>query len=125
MEKEKLENGELEIWTPKEVDAGLKEGNIVLVDVRTPAEYAFEHVEGALLLPMAFFDPRFLPEDKDKRLVLMCGSSARSEKMARRTLEAGAQRIAHMKGGFGRWKDAKLGYITTDMATGAPARKSP
>lgn len=125
MQKEKLENGELENWTPEEVDAGLKDGNIVLVDVRTPAEYAFEHVEGALLLPMAFFDPRFLPEDKDKRLVLMCGSSARSGKMARRTLDAGAQRIAHMKGGFGGWKDAKLEYITTDMATGAPTRKSP
>lgn len=125
MEKEKIENGELETWTPKEVEAGLRGGNIVLVDVRTPAEYAFEHVEGALLLPMAFFDPRFLPEDKDKRLVLMCGSSARSEKMARRTLEAGAHRIAHMKGGFGEWKNTKLEYITTDMTTGAPVRKSP
>lgn len=64
MEKEKIENGELETWTPKEVEAGLRGGNIVLVDVRTPAEYAFEHVEGALLLPMAFLIRGFCPKIK-------------------------------------------------------------
>ena len=124
MKQENIDAGTLETWTPQEVQAALKDSKAVLVDVRTPAEYAFEHVEGALLLPMAFFDPRYLPEDKDKRLVLMCGSSARSEKMARKTLEAGAGRIAHLEGGFGGWKEAKLDYITTDMASGAPVRKS-
>lgn len=124
MKQEVVDKGTLETWTPQEVDTALRGGTAVLVDVRTPAEYAFEHVEGALLLPMAFFDPMYLPEDKDKRLVLMCGSSARSEKMARRTLEAGAERIAHMEGGFAAWKKAKLDYIATDMASGAPVRKS-
>lgn len=124
MKTEMTEDGELETWTPQEVSEGLGNGRVVLVDVRTPAEYAFEHVEGALLLPMAFFDPRFLPEDAGKRLVLMCGSSARSGKMARRTLASGADRIAHLDGGFGAWKQAGLDYVTTDMASGAPVRKS-
>lgn len=123
MKQETIENGTLEIWSPEEVAAALDEGTAVLVDVRTPAEYAFEHVEGALLLPMAFFDPKFLPEDTGKRLVLMCGSSTRSEKMARKVLAAGAKRIAHLEGGFGAWKQAKRDYITTDMASGAPVRQ--
>ena len=118
MKKEMVDGGALETWTPEEVEAALRKGEIVL------AEYAFEHVEGALLLPMPFFDPRYLPEDNEKRLILMCGSSARSEKMARKTLQSGAKRIAHLEGGFGAWKDAKLDYVTTDMASGAPVRKS-
>ncbi|SIO29717.1 rhodanese-like domain-containing protein [Vannielia litorea] len=124
MKTETTDHGTLETWTPEEVNEGLTQGKLVLVDVRTPAEYAFEHVEGALLLPMAFFDPRFLPEEGDKRVVLMCGSSKRSEKMARKTLEARGGQIAHMDGGFGGWKEAKLDYITTDMASGALVRSS-
>ncbi len=30
--------------------------------------------------------------------------------------------VAKMEGGFGAWKEAKLPYIGTDMATGAPTR---
>lgn len=124
MKQETTDNGTLETWSPQEVAAALAEGQVVLVDVRTPAEYAFKHVEGALLLPMAFFDPKFLPEDSGKRLVLMCGSSARPEKMARKVLASGANRIAHLEGGLGAWKQAKLCYITTDMGSGAPVRKN-
>ncbi|AEI96502.1 rhodanese-like domain-containing protein [Roseobacter litoralis] len=124
MKKEMVDSGALETWTPEEVEAALRKGEIVLEDVRKPAEYTFEHVEGALLLPMAFFDPRFLPEDNEQRLILMCGSSARLEMMARKTLQSGAKRIAHLEGGFGAWKDAKLDYVAADMASGAPVRKS-
>jgi rhodanese-related sulfurtransferase len=123
MKTETVEGGTLETWTPQEVAEGLGAGRVVLIDVRTPAEYAFEHVEGAMLMPMVFFDPRFLPEDGAKRTVLMCGSSMRSGKMARRALGEGATRIAHIEGGFGAWKQAGLAHIATDMATGAPVRK--
>ncbi|QDC08230.1 rhodanese-like domain-containing protein [Oceanicola sp. D3] len=125
MKTETTDHGELETWTPQEVADGLAQGKVTLVDVRTPAEYAFESVEGALLLPMAHFDPRFLPSDGDKRVVLMCGSSVRSGKMARKTLEAGAERIAHLQDGFAGWKKAGLTHIATDMASGAPVRKTP
>ena len=46
---------ELENWAPTRVKSALDDGKIVLIDVRTPQEYMIEHVEGALLMPMAFF----------------------------------------------------------------------
>ncbi len=76
----------------------------MLIDVRTPQEYMFEHIEGALLMPMAFFDAKKLPGQSDKRIVLHCGSGVRSEKMAKTAIEAGFDRIAHLDGGFGAWK---------------------
>ncbi len=113
---------ELENWAPARVKAALDDGEIVLIDVRTPQEYMIEHVEGALLMPMAFFNAGALPSQDGKRIVLQCGSGARSLRMAEKMNAAGMTPLAHMEGGFGAWKEAKLPYIGTDMGTGAPTR---
>ena len=113
---------ELENWTPARVKAALDDGEIVLIDVRTPQEYMTEHVEGALLMPMAFFNVSALPSQEGKRIVLHCGSGVRSGKMAEKMKVAGLSPLAHMDGGFAAWKEAKLPYIGTDMGTGAPTR---
>nr|WP_272213537.1 rhodanese-like domain-containing protein [Marinicella sp. W31]MDC2879495.1 rhodanese-like domain-containing protein [Marinicella sp. W31] len=124
MKIEELENGTIETWTPREVFEALAAHDIVLIDVRTPAEYAFEHIEGSLLSPMAFTDPANFPTQDGKRIVLHCGSGVRSGRIADICLGAGFGKIAHMEGGFGAWKAEKLPYIGTDMATGAPKRAS-
>ena len=110
----------LENWSPDKVQAALKAGEIVLIDVRTPQEYMMEHIDGALLMPMAFFDPKALPTQDGKRIVLHCGSGMRSSKVAARAMEAGVTPLAHMEGGMGAWKQAGLPYHGTDMSTGAP-----
>lgn len=110
----------LEDWSPETVKDALDAGEIVLIDVRTPQEYMMEHIDGALLMPMAFFDPRALPTQNGKRLVLHCGSGMRSGKVAQRALEACIAPLAHMEGGLAAWKKAGLQYRGTDMATGAP-----
>lgn len=122
MKSERLENGTIETWTPKEVYDALEAGEIVLIDVRTPAEYAFEHIEGSLLSPMAFTNPKNFPTQDGKKIVLHCGSGVRSGRVAGSCLNAGFGKIAHMEGGFSAWKAEKLPYVGTDMATGAPKR---
>ena len=122
MESQTTDEGVLETWTPEEVHEALEAGEICLIDVRTPQEYMFEHVEGAMLMPMSFFRAATLPGGVGKKVVLHCGSGARSEKCARTALKHGYGQIAHMGGGFGGWKEAKLPYIGTDMSTGGPKR---
>jgi rhodanese-related sulfurtransferase len=122
METETIDGRVLETWTPQEVWEAFQRGEVALIDVRTPQEYMFEHIEGALLFPMSFFRPEALPSQQGKRLVFYCGSGVRSGRVARRCLEAGMQPVTHMKGGFAAWKEAGLPYIGTDMATGAPKR---
>lgn len=120
MKTEEMGQSILETWTSDEVAAAFSRDEIVLIDVRTPQEYMFEHIEGALLMPMAFFKAAKLPGQSDKRIVFHCGSGVRSEKVARAAIDAGVARIAHMEGGFGAWKGSKKPYIGTNMATGAP-----
>lgn len=122
MKTEQVGDAIFETWTPDEVLQALNAGEIVLIDVRTPQEYMFEHIEGALLMPMAFFKADALPGQSDKRIVFHCGSGVRSERVSRAAIDAGFARIAHMEGGFGAWKGAKKPYIGTNMATGAPHR---
>lgn len=120
MKTEQVGDGILETWTVEEVAEAFDKNEIVLIDVRTPQEFMFEHVEGALLMPLAFFKAEKLPGQSDKRIVFHCGSGVRSERVARAALDSGFARVAHMEGGFGAWKGAKKPYIGTNMATGAP-----
>ncbi|WP_116133048.1 rhodanese-like domain-containing protein [Tropicimonas sp. IMCC34043] len=122
MEIEKTEHGDLETWSVAEVAAAFRKGEIALIDVRTIQEYAFEHIRGALLLPLPFFEPERLPSQEGKRIVFHCGSGVRSERAARIALAGGVSPVAHMGGGFGAWKAAGEAYMGTDMATGNSVR---
>jgi rhodanese-related sulfurtransferase len=122
MKTETVGDGTFETWTVDEVAQGITDQSIVLIDVRTPQEYMFEHIEGALLMPMAFFKAGSLPGQTDKQIVFHCGSGVRSERVSRAALEAGLTRIAHLEGGFAAWKAAAKPYVGTNMGTGAPQR---
>ena len=52
----------------------------MLIDVRTPAEYASGYVDGALNLPMDRFAQNYasLAPDKSRQIILYCHSGARS-----------------------------------------------
>ena len=125
MKTQTTDAGEIEVWTPEEVARAQAAGEIVLIDVRTPQEYMFEHIDGALLFPMAGFHAANLPGQSDKRLVFYCGSSVRSGKMAEAALASGLSPMAHLEGGFARWKEAGQRYIGTEMSTGAPKVVTP
>jgi len=120
MKTEDVNGATFETWTVDDVATAFERDEIVLIDVRTVQEYSFEHIGGALLLPLPFFEARKLPGQSEKRIMFYCGSGVRSEKVARACIEAGFDRIAHMEGGMAAWKAAKLPYIGTNMATGAP-----
>lgn len=69
----------------------------VLVDVRSPSEYASGHVEGAVNLPLDRLTsdaPAVLP-DKAAPLVLYCVSGARSEMAAQWLRQAGYTQVTN------------------------------
>ena len=122
MKTETIGDAVFETWTVDEVAQAVADKSVVLIDVRTPQEYMFEHIEGALLMPMAFFKADSLPGQSEKRIVFHCGSGIRSERVSRAAIDAGLTQIAHMEGGFGAWKAARKPYVGTNMGTGAPQR---
>lgn len=119
MDSEQIETGTFERWTPDEVERGLAKGEIVVIDVRSPGEFATEHIEGALLMPMPFFRSDCLPTQDGKRIVLHCAGGLRSERMAKIASEGGYDPIAHLEGGFAAWQAAKKPYIGVDFMSGA------
>jgi rhodanese-related sulfurtransferase len=113
----------IENLSPNEVTALLAAGEILLVDVREPDEYATQRIAGALLYPLSTFDASTLPPDQPRRVVFQCGSGKRSAMAASARLEAGAHRAAHLAGGIGAWIAAGLPVIRIDPATGKPVTK--
>ena len=117
--------GTLENWTPQQLKTAFDAGDVAIIDVRTPQEFAFEHIHGALLAPLATFEPRHLPAQEGKRLVFHCGSGVRSRKVAEACLAAGMRPVAHLDGGFAAWKAADMPYVTIDPATGGMKTVAP
>lgn len=104
--------------TPQQIRDAMARGEIVLIDVREPGEYAAERIHGAMLYPLSTFDPAALPDEVGKQLVLQCGSGKRSEMAFKRAADAGVKVRSHMGGGIMAWKAAGLPVVNTDPATG-------
>jgi rhodanese-related sulfurtransferase len=102
-----------ETLDPTEVSRLLEAGKVLLIDVREPAEYAAERIQGALLYPLSTFDAKVLPADETRRVVFHCAGGRRSLTAAEKRLEAGSAHAAHMGGGIAAWKSAGLPVIAT------------
>ena len=93
--------------TPLQINAAMKRGDVVLVDVRERNEHAAECIEGALLRPLSQFDAAALPQ-AGVEIVLHCGSGKRSQTAFEACRRAGVTVRSHMAGGIQAWKAAGL-----------------
>lgn len=74
-----------------------------LVDVRTPAEFAAGHIDGAVNIPVQQLDARLHElQPKDRALVVYCRSGHRSGNAARLLKSAGFPAV-HDLGPMSRW----------------------
>jgi len=94
--------------TAEEVARGLKEGRIVLVDVREPNETAVERFPNAVLVPLSTFDPAAIPEPAGRDVVFACRSGRRSVTASLAAQEQGFAYGSHLAGGILAWKAAGL-----------------
>lgn len=80
----------------------------IVIDVRTPEEFAQGHVDDAVNIDYRAEDFRDQLDDLDKNAhyVLHCKSGNRSGKSLEIMKQLGFSRITHMDGGFDGWKAA-------------------
>jgi rhodanese-related sulfurtransferase len=104
-----------------EVRDRLDRGQILLIDVREPAEYAAERIHGALNHPLSTFDPRALPDYGGRKVVFQCGSGKRSATAVDRCRAAGLHIDSHLAGGIAAWRGAGFPTVALDATTGAVA----
>ena len=94
--------------TVVEVAAGLREGRMLLVDVREPNETAQERYPGAVIVPLSSFDPATIPDPRGKQVVFACRSGRRSITASVAAQDAGYPYTHHLAGGILAWKAAGL-----------------
>jgi rhodanese-related sulfurtransferase len=108
--KTKVENLDVDV-----VEAELKSGNAVVIDLRESEELAATgRIPGSVHVPRGMLEFRADPTspyhqdpiDPSKRIILHCASGGRSA-LAATTLQAmGYGNVAHLEGGFTAWKAA-------------------
>ena len=107
---------EVEYIGPAELTALMEQGKVVLIDVRTPAEFGDARLPGSLNAPLQTFDPASIPIEADRETILYCRSSGRSGRAA--TLLAGhiQGKVRHLEGGILAWQAAGLPTIPAPAA---------
>lgn len=89
--------------------SGVLDEGAVVIDVRTPQEYAEVHVPGAVLVPMDELGGRLGELDKDEPLYVICRSGHRSAAVCE-ALEPLGYDAVNVSGGTIAWVRAGLPY---------------
>jgi rhodanese-related sulfurtransferase len=87
-----------------EVKAGLRDGTLILVDVREPHEFASAAIPGSISMPLSHFDPAELPSEG--RIVFSCAAGVRSVRAIELCQAAGLDFREHYPGGLRGWLQA-------------------
>ena len=103
--QENVENSDVQGFSVLVADS-----NVVVLDVRTPSEFAEGHIQGAILIDEGQSD--FVEKAKatlpiDKKIAVYCRSGRRSANAAMKLADVG-YKCVNLKGGIIAWKEAGM-----------------
>ena len=83
-------------------------GGDILLDVRTPREFAYEYIEGSECDPLQALDAKAWAAklDGSRRCVIVCQGGIRAKQAAEQLEAAGAKNVVVLEGGVNAWKAA-------------------
>jgi rhodanese-related sulfurtransferase len=92
------------LTTPSEVQTSLKNGTVVVLDVRDREEFAEEHIPGAINVPLSELEA-YLPRlPRDKTIVVYCCYTAcHLSPSAALVLAENGFRVQELIGGIEEW----------------------
>lgn len=81
----------------------------IVLDVRTPEEFAKGHIPGAVLMNVndIQFKQKINELDKSKTILVYCVAGIRSEKASAILKESGFKEVYHLKDGIKAWSGAQ------------------
>lgn len=89
--------------TNAELQDQLGRDDVIVLDVREPAEYAFGHIENAVSIPLGELESRTHELDSDKEVFVICRTGNRSDFAAKNLTEKGFGRVKNVVEGMTEW----------------------
>lgn len=76
---------------------------LFILDVRTPGEYWGGHIQGAVLIPISDVTGKLSSIPKNRKIIVVCASGARSGAVASYLIDNGYQWVKNYSGGMFDW----------------------
>ncbi|MFJ5716790.1 sulfurtransferase TusA family protein [Neobacillus sp. NPDC093127] len=77
--------------------------NMVIIDVREAAEYAFNHVPAAISIPLGELEERVTELNKEDEIFVICRTGSRSDLTAQKLTEKGFMNVFNVVPGMSQW----------------------
>lgn len=89
----------------------IAEKKVVVIDVRSPAEFGLAHIEGAKNIDFngSDFEAKLKALDKDQPVLVHCAAGGRSTKALPTFKKLGFAQVIHLDGGYAAYQEAKGG----------------
>lgn len=107
----------------------VENGDVFVLDVRTPAEFNSSHIKGATLIPVSNAFGSSLSSDRlleariveipKKKILVYCRTGRRSDTASTMLVNAGYSQVYNLAGGITSWIDAGYPVVgSKDQKTG-------
>ncbi len=87
----------------------MKEKNAIILDVRTPEEYAAGHIPNSVLIDYSApdFKSKIEKLDKSKNYLVYCAAGGRSARASNVMVSGNFKSVYNLTGGFSQWNGPK------------------
>ncbi|MDL4839691.1 sulfurtransferase TusA family protein [Aquibacillus rhizosphaerae] len=101
-EEDTVEKKHPYIATNEELESKLTK-DIVVLDVRESAEYAFNHIPSAVSIPLGELDDRVKELNKEDKIYVVCRTGSRSDLAAQKLAQNGFENVINVIPGMSQW----------------------
>jgi rhodanese-related sulfurtransferase/TusA-related sulfurtransferase len=77
--------------------------NLVVLDVRETAEFAFNHIPNSISIPLGELENRFDELNKETEIYIVCRTGNRSDLAAQKLTEKGYSKVINVVPGMSQW----------------------
>ncbi|WP_138417355.1 sulfurtransferase TusA family protein [Aquibacillus sediminis] len=89
--------------TPNEALQAKLADNVVVLDVREAAEYAFNHIPNAKSIPLGEIETRMDELNKEDEIYVICRTGSRSDLAAQKLADNGFNHVVNVLPGMSEW----------------------
>ncbi|WP_453990107.1 sulfurtransferase TusA family protein [Bacillus nitroreducens] len=102
--EEETEKRHPNVVSNEDLGAALSSGKDILVlDVREAAEYAFSHIPGAISIPLGELEERINELNADQEIYVVCRTGSRSDLASQKLTEKGFKNVINVVPGMSKW----------------------